>query len=89
MTLPSLKTITARLRELHEAWAHPIAGPGTVCLAKVYDPDILGHRWEVATVGDSGGWEFGSEDIPGDGLPFDAVAAARRLLSEARSAGNR
>ncbi len=29
------------------------------------------------------------EEVPGDGKPFDAAAAARRLLSEARLAGFR
>lgn len=28
-----------------------------------------------------------SEEVPGDDAPFDAAAAARRLVSEARSAG--
>lgn len=122
--LPSLRALAAELRALHEAWSRPEAGGGTVCLARVYDPDRLGHEWRVECVGDSGGIEFGSEDIPGSRevectcrngwrirasepggpescracggagrvhvpTPFDATAAARRLLAAARDAGHK
>lgn len=119
--LPSLRALTAELRSLHEAWSHPDAGGEYATLRRWYDPDILGHRWEVTAVEDGrGGVECGREWVPGpverecpscakygehwEGLPcpscdgtgrvhtpapFDATAAARRLLAAARDAGFR
>ena len=85
--LPSLRALTADLRQLHQAWSHPDAGGEYVGLTlakrgRYRDP----HGWKVRVVGPSerGEKQFGREYIPGDGLAFDAVAAARRLLAAAR-----
>jgi len=87
MTLPSLREVTRQLRALHEAWAHPDGGGEYATLARLYDPDTLGYKWQVQAVslGDEvQGYEHGHEYVPGDGRQFDAVAAARRLLAAAR-----
>ncbi len=77
-TLPSLRVLTAALRELHAAWAHPISGGEYVGLVNA--GSIVGWVLESPPHPDLIGWEY----IPGDGAPFDAVAAARRLLADAR-----
>ena len=79
--IPSHRDLTRRLRELHEAFAHPIAGGEYVSL--VYAGR---DHWSAEVVGlvDSR-FRAGREWIPGDGRPFDASAAARRLLSDLRS----
>lgn len=97
--LPSLRTITARLRSLHEAWSHPLAGGEYVRLVCEVLGDVAPYyQWRVCSAGeidsvwvahlDHGpariyGWEY----VPGDGAKFDATAAARRLLAAARDAG--
>lgn len=87
--LPTLRSITRRLRELHEAWSHPIAGGAYVELRLHYDNWNF-YQWQVNIVGQprccDWGPPCGREWIPGDGAPFDAVAAARRLLAAARDA---
>lgn len=66
--------VTREVRRLNAAFD----GPGTVCLQL-----IDGWYTEVGHV--SSGWtEIGSEDIPGDDRPCDAVAIARRLLAAFR-----
>jgi hypothetical protein len=77
MTPPSLRALTAELRALHAAWAHPDAGGEYVGITaeggmlEAYEGQrLIGREW-----------------IPGDGKPFDAVAAARRLLAAVRDAG--
>lgn len=85
-TLPSLRAVTAQLRALHEAWAHPDTGGEYVAL---YSPDVFQGReeqpWRVAAISASeGGTRYGREYVPGDGARFDAVGAARRLLAAAR-----
>lgn len=74
--LPTLRQLTKELRELHEAWSHPDAGGEYVGMA------CLGGTWRLCLPG-----THGSECIPGDGQPFDAVAAARRLLAAVSDAG--
>jgi hypothetical protein len=93
--LPSLRALTADLRELHAAWAHPDAGGEYVRL--VFHIENNHYEWLAVAAGQVDslwiahvdhkpnsamvyGWEF----IPGDGARFDAVAAARRLLAAAR-----
>jgi hypothetical protein len=78
--MPSLRALTKSLRQLHEAFSHPMGGGEYVSLVDAGSyvgfvieggdhPDGTGHEW-----------------VPGDGLPFDAVAAARRLLSDVNRA---
>jgi len=82
--LPSLNELRDCLRELN---LHQ-DGPDTVWLF------CHGAGWPDASWC-IGGWPHDwphaehAEEVPGDGKPFDAVAAARRLLSEARAAGHR
>jgi len=79
--LPSLRALTRELRALHAAWAHPDAGGEYVTM-------VWRHGLEIWEMRCDDGWKYtaGREYIPGDGLPFDAVAAARRLLAAARDA---
>lgn len=83
--LPTLRQLTARLRALNEAFAHPEGGPGSVCLY------LEGSAWDQCEWVCGCGWEgiderVGPEEVPGS-APFDAVAAARRLLADARAKG--
>ncbi len=82
--LPTWQELTAALREANRCQD----GPDTVWLY------CHGAGWPDAA------WSVGAhrhdwpaadhaEEVPGDGKPFDAAAAARRLLSEARLAGFR
>lgn len=71
---PTLRALTKQLRELHEAWSRPHAGGEYVGLVDA-GPDV-GWVLESPPHPDL----IGRELIPGDGAPFDAVAAARRLL---------
>lgn len=96
--LPSLRELTASLLSLHEAWSHPDAGGEYVRL--VCEIDGRGwYSWRAVAAGAleglcvafvhggvQGAAVFGWEHIPGDGAPFDATAAARRLLAAARDA---
>lgn len=127
--LPSLRALTAELRELQEAWSHPEAGGEYASLALATENAMKPHRWGVVAVS---ALEvllveraYGHEYIPGSverecpkcagagrlgdepdfqlswchgcagsgrvsvPSPFDAVAAARRLLSAARDGGAR
>lgn len=71
----NLRDITKQLRELNLHYD----GPGSVCLNEqgsldnFHQPGVRFHR-------------IGCEELPGDGRPFDAVAAARRLLAAWRDA---
>lgn len=92
--LPGLQALTRTLRALHAAWAHPEAGGDHVRLVC----HISGgqYRWDAVAAGSIDSlWlarhalsarplVFGEEFVPGDGAPFDAVAAARRLLAAVR-----
>lgn len=80
VTAPTLRALTARLRELHTAWSHPDAGGEYVQLRQAID-----GTWYVTPYTLSGERSaHGREWIPGDGAKFDAVAAARRLLAAVR-----
>lgn len=86
--LPSARWVTTWLRELNEAYSHPDAGGEFVGLA-LEEPDRppWQHAWRVVPVGNGGCYVgdriHGRELVPG-GLPFDAVAAAKRLLAAVR-----
>ena len=83
--LPDLPTLTSMLRRLNSVQD----GPGSIMLALVHSgyPDA---HWVMGTLDDRGYPHVDHfEELPGDGKPFDAVAAARRLLAEARLAGFR
>lgn len=93
--LPSLRALTAELRALHEAWSHPHAGGEYATLVCTVAPY---YQWRVLAAGavdsvwvahldDGPACVYGHEWVPGDGARFDAVAAARRLLAEARDGG--
>lgn len=95
LDLPTLRELTAQLRRLHEAFAHPAGGSEYARLACV-DADGRGVTWQLLAAGqldnvpvactdDGDALVFGCELVPGDGAPFDAVAAARRLLAAART----
>jgi hypothetical protein len=75
--LPSLRSLTASLRETHAAFAHPIAGGEYVCLVDA-GPEV---GWVIECADHPDG--VGREWVPGDGSRFDAVASARRLLTAA------
>ncbi len=89
--LPSLRDITARLRSLHAG-----GGGEYVCLAHIGDQ--VSDDWCVMSIGALESIDvcdadvvvyasYGREYIPGTpGRAFDAVAAARRLLSDAHRA---
>lgn len=80
MKKPSLREVTRMVRETHEAYQHPDAGLGSVTL-------VLGNRGAADVIGSDYDPGYGevvsehSEEIPGDGRKFDAVAVARRLLA--------
>lgn len=59
------------------------ATPGDIEFAEVMYTRDLSHPLPSALTA----CIFGREWIPGDGAPFDATAAARRLLAAARDAG--
>jgi hypothetical protein len=89
--LPSLRAVTAELRSLHQAWSHPDGGGAYAALTLISDDVVFRpRRWRVRAL-DSLTYtaQFGREWVPDDGKPFDAVAAARRLLAAARDAGCR
>lgn len=86
--LPSLRTLTADLRHVKEAFDHPDCGGEYVSLY-LEDSDVPPFEpksWRVYPVGFNCCYTqcVGREYVPGDGEPFDAVAAARRLLAAAR-----
>lgn len=85
--LPSLACVTRQLRWLAKAWSSPDAGGEFACL---YLYDIGNGRlvWCVEVINYSGvlcAGPFGREYVPGGARKFDAVAAARRMLSDARA----
>ncbi len=82
--LPHWLVVTRWLRELNRK----LDGPDTVKLY-VHQAGWPDARWWAD--GSKHDWPGSdhSEELPGDGRPFDAPAAARRLLSEARTAGFR
>jgi hypothetical protein len=85
--LPSLRAVAEMVREANEAW-----DGGEFATLVHYTRLNGGHgAWAVEPV------SFGSHDVnappaygrewlPGDGLPCDAVAVARRLLAAWRDA---
>lgn len=78
-----LRALVKELRELNEYYDGP--GPVGLCVTgpNRYDGVI---EWSVCQHDTLGSQIlFGREEIPGDGLPFDAVGAARRLLSDYRN----
>jgi len=88
--LPSLRALTARLCEVHSAFSHPIAGGEYVALRIQRRESGAPVSWGVIVLDAPSPWNFyGREWVPGDGVRFDAVAAARRLLAAARDAGFR
>jgi hypothetical protein len=82
--LPDLLTLREWLRDLN---IHG-DGPGTVWLY-CYEAGWPDARWCLDSSPHDWPHAEHSEDMPGDGKPFDATAAARRLLAEARLAGFR
>jgi hypothetical protein len=70
----TLRGLTRELRYLNEVFD----GPATVCLA-LADGHVYILDPQLASLG-----LCGAELIPGDAQPFDAVAAARRLLAAHR-----
>ncbi len=93
--LPDLPQVTSWLRQLNESAEHPLSGPIDVWLY-CHSAGWPDATWTVgpgparyADTGDVWPGPDHSEHVPGDTRrrKFDAVAVARRLLSEARSAG--
>lgn len=91
--LPSLRALTAELRILNEAYAHPVAGASNVTLCYVRGFDMhCPSGWMCVEVGSLDSLfgdvlaRWGCEEVPG-AFPFDAVATARRLLAAARDGG--
>ena len=83
--LPTLRELTARLRDVHEVFGHPNAGGEYVCL-ELSDGDWADPVWSLEV---SHPDAYGREFVPGAPKHFDAVAAARRILAAARDAGYR
>jgi hypothetical protein len=83
---PTLRQLTAHLRQLHTDWGHPDAGGEYAILVCTED------NWYTICPGDqarfSVGIVAGREWIPGDGKKFDAIAAARRLLASVKDMEN-
>lgn len=84
--LPHWRELTKTLHELNRNLEDGACTVTLYCEGAGW-PDA---RWVVSN--QNGGPEpwpgaSHSEEVPGDGKPFRAVGAARRLLSEARSAG--
>jgi hypothetical protein len=86
LRLPTLRQLTARLRDINAAFAHPDGGSGHVCLYR--EPEVCGGEWVCGTAEHALGLpgSLTCEYVPGDDT-FDAVAAARRLLADARAKG--
>jgi hypothetical protein len=84
---PTLRQVTKKLRHFHEAWSHPIAGGEFVHMVRTqHGLSRRGLWWPCCVSQATEGMTAGYEYVPGDWAPFDAVAAARRLLSHARCA---
>ncbi len=71
MHAPSLRQTIRLVREANAAWDG--GEYGRLCYS--------GNRWTVLPVPAQG---YGTEWLPGDGEPLDAVAVARRLLAAFR-----
>ena len=117
--LPSLRTLTRELRELHAAWSHPDAGgeyvslcydenegvwvahvpvndyPWVSCYGREFIPGSVEREcpkcYPPARWIGYDAWGEKCPDCNGSGRvsvpsPFDATAAARRLLAAAREA---
>ena len=83
--LPLPCELAASLVKCHEAHAHPECGGEFVTLALTGDDDFPYWALRYPGEADNPKTAFGREYVPGDGLPFDADAAAARLLSDART----
>ena len=70
---PKWRDLIAQLRGLNAAYD----GPGTVALNVHGLPGPWDDMWD--------GYLYGREELPGDDRPFDAPAAARRLLAALRA----
>lgn len=85
--LPTQQELTRTLRELNANLEDGGCDVMLYCEGAGW-PD---QHWEASTQNDGPGerWpgSMHQESVPGEGKPFDAAAAARRLLSEARLAG--
>ena len=97
LRLPTLRALTARLRDMNEAFKHPDGGLGEVYLYwegwSAFMPGFDRHtpvagngEWCAGCHGLAWPVHVGPETVPGDDT-FDAVAAARRLLAAAKDAG--
>lgn len=73
----TLREVTKQVRELNESYD----GPGGVSIHRSPSGAVSVSGYEFHEGDD---FEFGYEELPGDGAPFDAVAVARRLLAEYR-----
>lgn len=81
MNAPGIRALTAELRYLNEHFD----GPAPVALT--LDAEAFPMRgWALLEPGTWGHQQYGCETVPGDDRPFDAVAAARRLLAALRDA---
>lgn len=79
MVLPSVRALSRLLRGTSAVYD----GPGPLYLS-VYGARGEGG-WLLDAEPGAKAWAVaGPEHIPGDGTSFDAVAAARRLISDAR-----
>lgn len=76
----TLTNLAQDLREMNRNYD----GPGEVTLCVIDDGDFRWSAVQVDTLGTHINC-YGCEEIPGDGAPFDAIATARRLLSDWRS----
>jgi hypothetical protein len=90
--LPSLRTLAAELRELHEDWQHPIAGPDEATLVCLDTSNGEKPGWRViacSNVANVHGAVIAvcdARELVGHNT-FDATGSARRLLASARDAG--
>lgn len=78
MKRPTLRALVAELRSLNEA----LDGPWTVALC--FDRERWDAGWGLEDPDYDCEGTYGIESLPGDDMPFDAVAAARRLLAALR-----
>jgi hypothetical protein len=85
--LPSLREVTEMIRSTYAAFLHPECGGGIVyltCVCAGYDD----AHWSLECFPEDWPHTQHGESVPGMPSPrFDAVAAARRLLSAAKDDG--